>query len=168
MPVATVAPRSAPNIFQTEAAQATIRRAIADCVDMPGALLPMLHQIQHGLGFIPPDAVPSIAAALNLSRAEVHGVITYYPHFRQTPPGNCTVQVCRAEACQARGGEALVAHAKATLGCDFDQTTGDGSVTLEAVYCLGHCAVGPNIMVGATLHARITPSKFDALIRGAK
>jgi formate dehydrogenase subunit gamma len=153
------------------AQQAAIVDAIADCIDMPGAMLPLLHGIQHALGFIPPAAVPLIADALNVSRAEVHGVITYYTHFRQTPPGDCTLQVCRAEACQARGSDALVAHAKAVLGCDFGETTLDGSVTLQAAYCLGHCAVGPNIMIGDLLHARITPGKFDALIaaqRGAK
>lgn len=149
----------------------TVSDVIAACKSMPGAMLPMLHGIQDALGYIPPDAVPMIADALNVSRAEVHGVITYYHHFRQAPAGNCVVQLCRAEACQARGSEALAAHAKAALACDFHETTADGSVTLEPVYCLGHCAVGPNIAIGDTLHARITPEKFDALIhatRGAK
>ena len=107
----------------------------------PGALLPVLHAIQETMGFIPPDAVPLVAEALNLSRAEVHGVITFYHHFRQQPPGRHVLQLCRAEACQSMGGEALADHARATLGCDFHETTADGAVTLEPVYCLGNCAL---------------------------
>ncbi|MEN6585049.1 MAG: formate dehydrogenase subunit gamma [Sulfuricella sp.] len=123
----------------------------------PGALLPILHDIQHELGYVPEDAVPLIAKELNLSRAEVHGVITYYHHFRQTPPGKHVVRVCRAEACQANGGEALAAHAATRLRHD--------DVTLEQVYCLGLCACGPAIQIDeTTLHARVTPEKFDALM----
>ena len=138
---------------------------------MPGAMLPILHGIQDAVGYIPSDAVAMIADGLNVSRAEVHGVITYYHHFRQEPAGKRLVQICRAEACQARGADALVAHAKAALGCDFHQTTADGELTLEPAYCLGQCAVGPNMTIGNELHARITPEKFDALTnakRGTK
>ena len=148
-----------------------IRQVIASQKFIPGALLPTLHGIQDVIGYIPPEVVPLIAEELNLSRAEVHGVITYYHHFRQQPAGTHVVQICRAEACQARGADALVAHARKILGCDFHQTTPDGEVTLEPVYCLGHCAVGPNIAIGDELYARITPDRFDALInakRGAK
>jgi len=147
---------------------ATVVTVIDACKSMPGAMLPILHGIQEAVGYIPPDAIPMIADELNLSRAEVHGVITYYHHFRQQPAGKRLVQLCRAEACQARGAEALVAHAKAVLGCDFHQTTADGEVTLEPVYCLGQCAVGPNMTIGDELHARITPQKFDALINAAR
>ena len=112
-----------------------------------GALLPILHAIQAEHGHVPAEAVPLVADRLNLSRAEVHGVISYYHHFRQVPAGKHVVQVCRAEACQARGGEALAAHAKQSLGMDFHETTADGSVTLEPVYCLGQCACGPAMMV---------------------
>ena len=123
----------------------------------PGALLPMLHEIQDALGYIPHEAVPPIARALNLSRAEVHGVITYYAHFRQTPPGRHVVRVCCAEACQAVGGEALAEHARARLA--------GSDVMLEPVYCLGLCACGPSVQVDeTTLHARVTPEKFDALL----
>ncbi len=123
----------------------------------PGALLPMLHEIQDALGCIPPEAVPPIATALNLSRAEVHGVISYYAHFRQTPPGRHVIRVCCAEACQAVGGEALAEHARARLA--------GSELTLEPVYCLGLCACGPSVQVDeTTLHARVTPEKFDALI----
>ncbi len=122
-----------------------------------GALLPILHDIQHELGYVPEDAVPLIAKQLNLSRAEVHGVITYYHHFRQTPPGKHVVQVCCAEACQANGSEALAAHAAKRLQ--------GANVTLEPAYCLGLCSVGPNIRIDETeLHARVTPEKFDALM----
>lgn len=142
----------------------TVRQIITTHQSMPGALLPILHAIQDTTGFIPPDSVPLIAVALNLSRAEVHGVITYYHHFRQAPAGSHLLQICRAEACQARGADALVAHAIKLLGCDFHQTTADGAVTLEPVYCLGQCAVGPNIVIGDALHARITPARLDALL----
>jgi formate dehydrogenase subunit gamma len=125
----------------------------------PGALLPVLHDIQDRLGYVPPEAVPDIARALNLSRAEVHGVISYYHHFRQTPPPRHVVRLCRAEACQARGSEALAAHAEARLR--------GSEVALEPVYCLGLCASGPAVQIGeARLHARLTPDKFDALIAG--
>jgi formate dehydrogenase subunit gamma len=147
---------------------ATVRDVIKACKSMPGAMLPVLHGIQDAVGYVPPDAVPMIADELNVSRAEVHGVITYYHHFRQEPAGKRLVQLCRAEACQARGADALAAHAKAVLGCDFHQTTTDGEVTLEPAYCLGQCAVGPNMTIGDELHARITPEKFDALIHAGR
>jgi formate dehydrogenase subunit gamma len=122
-----------------------------------GALLPILHDIQHALGYVPDGAVPLIAKQLNLSRAEVHGVITYYHHFRQTPPGKHVVHVCCAEACQANGSEALAAHAAARLQ--------HGDITMEPIYCLGLCSIGPNIQINeTTLHAHVTPKKFDALI----
>ncbi|MDO9273692.1 MAG: formate dehydrogenase subunit gamma [Rugosibacter sp.] len=143
----------------------TIENILAAKQSLPGALLPILHDIQDALGYIPPDAVPSIARALNLSRAEVHGVITYYHYFRQTPPGRHVVRVCRAEACQSVGCEALATHVQSALACEFHATSADGDVTLEAVYCLGHCAVGPNIQIDeTTLHARMTPEKFDRLL----
>lgn len=133
-------------------------------LDLPGALLPMLHAIQDEFGYVPENAVPVIASALNLSRAEVHGVITFYHHFRQHPPGRHVVQVCRAEACQAVGAGALEAHAKKCLGVDFHETTADGAVTLEAVYCLGNCAVGPSLRVDDDIVGRITPARFDDII----
>jgi formate dehydrogenase subunit gamma len=135
----------------------TVLRIIAAKQTLPGALLPILHDIQEELGYIPPESVSLIAKALNLSRAEVHGVITYYHHFRQTPPGRHVVRVCCAEACQAVGGEALADHARARL---------EGSdLTLEPVYCLGLCAIGPVLQIDeTTLHARVTPEKFDTLM----
>ncbi len=133
-----------------------------------GALLPILHAIQAEHGYVPADAVPVIADRLNLSRAEVHGVISYYHHFRKTPAGKIVVQLCQAEACQSVGSEAVTEHAKRSLGIDFHETTADGHVTLEPVYCLGHCACGPSMMVGERLHARVDKAKFDALIARAR
>ena len=123
----------------------------------PGALLPILHDIQHALGYVPDEAVPLIAKELNLSRAEVHGVVTYYHHFRRTPPPRHVVHVCCAEACQANGSEALAEHAAARLQ--------HGDITMEPVYCLGLCSIGPAVQIDeTTLHARVTPEKFDRLV----
>jgi formate dehydrogenase subunit gamma len=131
---------------------------------MPGALLPILHAIQDELGWVPPDATPLIAAALNLSRAEVHGVISFYHHFRTHPPGRHVVQICRAESCQAMGGAALEGHAKKQLGIDFHDTTVDGAVTLEPVYCLGNCACSPAIRVDDEIVGRVDAARFDDVI----
>ncbi|WP_018411750.1 formate dehydrogenase subunit gamma [Methyloversatilis thermotolerans] len=131
---------------------------------LPGALLPMLHAIQDEFGHVPEQAVPVIARSLNLSRAEVHGVITFYHHFRTHAPGRHVVQVCRAEACQSVGAAALEAHAKKCLGIDFHETTADGAVTLEAVYCLGNCALGPSVRVGDDVIGRVSPERFDDII----
>ncbi len=150
--------------MSAQSLQACIDACLARPGGNEGALLPILHAIQAEHGHVPADAVPLIADRLNLSRAEVHGVISYYHHFRQAPAGKHVVQLCRAEACQARGGEALAAHAKQALGIDFHQTTADGRVTLEPVYCLGQCACGPAMMVDDAVHAQVTPLRFDALL----
>lgn len=131
---------------------------------MPGALLPVLHDVQDALGHIPAHVVPEIAAALGLSRAEVHGVVTYYHHFRTEPAGRHVVRICRAEACQAMGADRLLAHAKQRLGCDMHGMTPDGAFTLEPVYCLGLCANSPAMMLDDEPHARVTPSAFDACV----
>ncbi len=141
-----------------------VRDALARHADEPGALLPILHDVQDALGYIPPEAVPIIAKGLNLSRAEVHGVIKYYHHFRSEPAGRVVVQVCRAESCQAVGANELMAHAEKVLGCASHHTRADGAYTLEPVYCLGMCALSPAIMVGEKLHARMTPEKFDRVV----
>ncbi len=144
---------------------AAIAAIVAARQAMPGALLPILHEIQDTQGFIPDEAVPVIASALSLSRAEVHGVITFYHHFRQQPAGRHVVQICRAEACQSVGADALVAHAKRALGCDFHETTADGQVTLEPVFCLGQCACGPAMQIDEQLHGFVDARRFDALIQ---
>jgi formate dehydrogenase subunit gamma len=135
----------------------------------PGrSLLAILHAIQDELGFVPPDAVAPLARTMNLSRAEVHGVITYYHHFRTQPAAAVTVQLCRAEACRSMGTEALARHIEAQTGCRFDAEHQHGAaVELESVYCLGQCALSPALMINGTLHAKITPHKFDALFAAA-
>jgi formate dehydrogenase subunit gamma len=138
--------------------------ACARLKTLPGALLPILHAVQEALTFIPKDAVPLIAKELNLSIAEVHGVVTFYHYFLQERPGRSVVHLCRAEACQALGSVALETHVKARLGIDYHGTTRDGAITLEPVYCLGNCALGPSIMIDQQLHGRVTAERFDALV----
>ncbi|MGF6994981.1 NAD(P)H-dependent oxidoreductase subunit E [Paraburkholderia sp. GAS32] len=135
----------------------------------PGrSLLAVLHAIQDELGYVPPDTVAPLARAMNLSRAEVHGVITYYHHFRTQPAAPVTVQLCRAEACRSMGTEALAQHIETHTGCRFDAEHRHGeTVELESVYCLGQCALSPAMMVNGTLHAKVTPQKFDALFAAA-
>ena len=134
--------------------------------DQPGGLLPLLHAIQNELGYVPADSVAEIARAMNLSRAEVHGVISFYHDFRSQPAGNHVLQICRAEACQSMGSRALEEHARQALRVDFGETTADGAVTLEPVYCLGNCACSPSIRLDDSIHARVTPARLDALLAG--
>lgn len=131
---------------------------------MPGSLLPILHSIQDTLGYIPPAAVADIASALNLSKAEVHGVISFYHYFRDTAPGQHTIHICRAESCQAMNGKALEKHAKQKLNIDFHETTADGRFSLEPIYCLGNCACSPSITIDKEVFGRVTPEKFDQLL----
>lgn len=141
-----------------------LRHLVALHQDSPGGLLPALHAVQDALGHVPDEAVPLLAEGFNLSRAEVHGVITYYHHFRRTPPGRHVVEVCRAEACQACGAEALLAQAASLLGCASQHTRADGAVTLQPVYCLGLCASSPALRIDDQLHARVTPQRLQALL----
>lgn len=141
-----------------------VQAAIEANQHRPGALLPILHAIQHELGYVPAEAVPDIAGALNLSRAEVHGVISFYHDFRSEPPGRHLVHLCRAEACQSMGADALVDHACKRLGIEFHGTTGDGAISLEPIYCLGNCALSPAMMVDGELYGRVTPARFDAIM----
>jgi len=129
-----------------------------------GALMPVLHTVQETLGFIPRDSVALIADALSLSRAEIHGVISFYHDFRYEPAGEHLIHLCRAEACQAMGARELERHARARLGIDFGETTADGLFTLEPVYCLGNCACSPSIRINDDIHARVSADSFDALI----
>src|SRR5581483_12335104 len=134
-----------------------VRGIVSRLKDTPGALLPILHEIQATIGFVPEDAVVIVAEALNLSRAEVHGTISFYHYFRERAPGRHTIHLCRAEACQAMNQRALEAHAKDRLGIDFHGTTGDGAFSLEPVYCLGNCACSPAMMIDGELYGRVTP-----------
>lgn len=129
-----------------------------------GPLLPILHDLQAAFGHVPAQAVALIAAALNLSRAEVHGVVSFYHDFRAEPAGRTVVKLCRAEACQARGGRELQAAAERMLGAPMGATTPDGAVTLEPVYCLGLCASGPAALVDNAPVARLTPERLGELL----
>lgn len=141
-----------------------VENILAELQGTPGALLPILHSIQNELGYVPPEAVPAIAKALNLSRAEVHGVVSFYHYFRSSPPGRNTLQICRAESCQAMGSRVLEAHAKQSLKVDFYQTTADGEITLLPVYCLGNCACSPSVRVGDTIYSHVDTEKFDSIV----
>lgn len=141
-----------------------IHQLIARYRHTPGGLLPLLHAIQDELGYVPPETVAPIALAMRLSRAEVHGVISFYHDFRSEPGGRHRLQICRAEACQAMGSRALEAHARERLGIDFGATTEDGSISLEAVYCLGNCACSPSVRLDDDVHARVDPARLDALL----
>ena len=129
-----------------------------------GPLMPILHDLQRVFGYIDSRAVPLVAAALNLSKAEVHGVITFYKDFRSEPPGALLVQVCRAEACQSMGAERLASHVRKRLGVHFGGTTSDGAVTLEQVFCLGNCALSPAVRIDGQLEGRVDEARFDELV----
>jgi formate dehydrogenase subunit gamma len=131
-----------------------------------GGLLPALHDLQAVFGFIPDAAVRLLAQAFNLSRAEVHGVVTFYHDFRRAPAGRHVVKLCQAEACQAMGSRRLAAHAGACLGVALGGTTPDGRVTLEPIYCLGLCATAPAAMVDGAVLGRVTPARLDAVLEG--
>ncbi|MEO7986255.1 MAG: formate dehydrogenase subunit gamma [Gemmatimonadales bacterium] len=141
-----------------------VDRVLAGLRTMPGGLIPILHAIQEELGYIPPESVSAIANGLNLSRAEVHGVISFYHDFRSEPPGRHVVHVCRAESCQAVGAEALLAHARERLGVELHGTSADGAVTLEPVYCLGNCALSPAVMVDREVFGRVSAERLDTLL----
>ncbi|MEZ4362646.1 MAG: formate dehydrogenase subunit gamma [Kofleriaceae bacterium] len=143
-----------------------IRAAVAAHRDLPGALLPILHAIQDELGYLPEPTVPLVADGLNLSRAEVHGVITFYSDFRSEAPGRHVLKVCRAEACQAMGAEALVAHLRERHGLELGATSEGGAVTAEAVYCLGNCALSPAVLVDEHPHGRVSRERLDELLAG--
>ena len=143
---------------------AEIRRLAEARKTEAGALLPILHAIQDSLGYVPETAVPIVAEVLNLSRAEVHGVVTFYHFFRTKPPGKQTLYVCRAEACQSMGSRELERYARTKLGVDFHETTADGRFSLEPVYCLGNCACSPAVMVDETVYGRVTPQRLDEIL----
>jgi formate dehydrogenase subunit gamma len=144
--------------------QETVTKVVDRLKDTPGALLPILHGIQDALGYVPPAAVPLIADGLNLSRAEIHGVISFYHYFRDTKPGRHTIHLCRAEACQSMHQKATESHAKQKLGVEYHGTTANGAFTFEPVYCLGNCACSPAMMVDGELYGRVTPKRFDEIV----
>lgn len=141
---------------------------ISEHQHMPGALMPLLHAIQDNIGYVPESSYSQIGKALSLSVAEVHGVVTFYHHFRTHKPGRHVMQICRAESCQSMGSEALEAHAKKCLNVDYHQTTSDDAITLEAVYCLGNCALSPAVMLDEEVYGRVSAEDLDALIAEAR
>lgn len=142
---------------------------LADILDahrgMEGALLPILHAVQAAFGHVPQEALPIIAKDLNISKAEAHGVMSFYHDFRDKPAGRSVLKLCRAEACQAQGSDALAAAVQAKLGLDWHETSADGTVTLEPVFCLGLCACGPAAMVDGQLVGRATVETLLAKVR---
>ncbi len=141
---------------------------IASLKGRDGPLLPILHAIQQTFGCIPEAAEPLIADQLNITRAEVHGVVTFYHDFRRAPAGRHVLKLCRAEACQSMGSDALVAHLERSLGLSCGETSADGQITVEAVYCLGLCAVAPSAMFDGTVVGRLNEQRLDALVAEAK
>jgi formate dehydrogenase subunit gamma len=151
-------------VTEVAADERELRRLASVHAGKPGALLPILHAIQERFGHVPPQAVAVVADVLNLSRADVHGVVSFYHDFRAAPPGRHVVKLCRAEACQAVGARGLERHATAALGVAFGETTADGAITLEPVYCLGNCAAGPSMMVDGEPIGRVDEAAFDAAV----
>jgi formate dehydrogenase subunit gamma len=135
---------------------------------LPGALLPILHAIQEEFGYVDAAATPLIADALNLSRAEVHGVISFYHDFRNAPAGKHVLRICRAESCQAMGCDALIAHVERRSGIQLGDTTSDGSLTVEQVFCLGNCALSPAVMLDGEPYGRVSARVADFLIDSAQ
>ena len=141
---------------------------IAEHAGLEGATLVILHALQEAFGYVPEPAIPMVAEALNLSRAEVHGVFTFYHDFRHAPAGHHVLKLCRAEACQAAGGDALAARAEAKLGIALGHTTADERVTLEPIYCLGLCATAPSAMLDGRIVGRLDEARLDALVAEAQ
>jgi formate dehydrogenase subunit gamma len=137
---------------------------IGKLAGLDGAALPILHKLQEMFGCVPLEAEPLIAGALNLSRAEVHGIVTFYHEFRRTPPGRHVLRVCRAEACQAVGGEAVADRARLSLDVNWHGTSADGAVTLEPVFCLGFCATGPAALLDGEPLVRLNPARMAQML----
>ncbi|HAB63862.1 MAG TPA: formate dehydrogenase subunit gamma [Pseudomonas sp.] len=153
-----------PQRFAPDQCQAVAREVLAARRGQPGALLPILHDIKDRLGAVPPDLLPMIAEELCLSRAEVHGVVSFYHDFRASPPGRHVLKLCQAEACQSMGVKALTAELEQRLGLPLGETLEDGSLSFEAVYCLGNCACAPSAMLNGELHGRVDAEELMALL----
>ena len=147
--------------------RAAVERIAQSLKHKPGALMLILRRVQDAVGWVPAGAVPVIAKILNLSRAEVHGVVTFYHDFRHQPPAKNVIKVCRAESCQAMGAVALADHVRKRVGCDFGHSSADGNFTLDAIYCFGNCACSPAVMVNGKLLGRVTPARFDEVLAKA-
>ena len=149
-------------------ATARVEEILNKHMALEGPLLPILHAIQAEFGHIPQVVLPLIARALNISRAEVHGVMSFYHDFRESPAGTHVVKLCRAESCQSMGADRIADHAQKSLGIAWHETSKDGQVTLEPVFCLGLCACGPAAMVDGKLIGRVDEARIDAIIGGLK
>jgi formate dehydrogenase subunit gamma len=145
--------------------ESVVRRVVADHRGQRGALLPVLHALQAELGHVPQEAIPVLADELNLSRADVHGVVTFYHDFRREPAGRTTVRICRAEACQAMGADRLVKYTR-EAGLPMGETSADGAVTVEQVFCLGNCALGPSVEANGRLYGRMSPARLGSILNG--
>jgi len=145
-----------------------IAEIIAPYRELEGAAMPMLHAVQAAYGYVPEAAVPVVAQALNLSRAEVHGIVSFYHDFRHAPAGRTVLRLCRAEACQSFGADRLAAHASNKLGISWHETTPDGAITLEPIFCLGLCAAAPCAMVNERSVARLDTARLDAILEDAR
>ena len=158
----------APGVPSVESWSGAVEEALARHRGERGALLPVLHDIQDRTGHVPPAAHPRIADALGLSQADVHGVVTFYHDFRSRPPGRRVIKLCRAEACQAMGSEALAETLKSLAGTDFGSTSPDAAVTIENVYCLGNCACSPALMLDGSLEGRVTAGRLEEIVAEAR
>ncbi|MGC4982789.1 NAD(P)H-dependent oxidoreductase subunit E [Streptomyces sp. DT193] len=145
--------------------EGVVRTAAAVHRDQRGALLPVLHAVQAELGCVPKEAIPVLADEFNLSRADVHGVVTFYHDFRTEPGGRTAVRICRAEACQALGADGLVTYVR-EAGLALGETSADGAVTVEEVFCLGNCALGPSVEVNGRLYGRVAPARLGSMLNG--
>ena len=132
--------------------------------DMPGALLPILHALQDEFGYVDESVVPVIADALNISKADVHGTISFYHDFRHHPPGKHVLKMCRAESCQSRGCDDVIDHVEKRLGAKLGESTADGNITLSAVYCLGNCSLSPAVLLDGKPYGRVSKQVADFLI----
>ena len=155
-------------MLDTDALSIRIDEILRDHAGLEGALLPILHAVQAELGHVPQAIIPQVAQALNISRAEVHGVISFYHDFREAPAGRHVLKLCRAEACQAMGAERVAERVKQALGIDWHGTTPDGAVSLEPVFCLGLCACAPAAMLDGRLVGRCDDARADALLAGIR
>ncbi len=158
-------------LASTQAPDDVVQRTaavIADNKGLEGPLLPILHGIQEEFGFVPTESLPVIADALNISKAEVHGVVTFYHDYRRAPAGRHVLKICRAEACQSMGSDAIAARIQQLLGIGFHETAKDGSVTLEPVYCLGLCACAPSAMLDGEVIGRLDADKLDEIVAEAR
>jgi len=160
-------PKNNTHLEKAEWDEKVALQVIAQFAVLKGGLMEALHGLQQAFGYVPPESYGMLADAFNLSRAEVYGVKSFYHDFRSEPAGRHVIRICQAESCQARGSRALTAHAQEMLGIRLGETSHDGHFTLEAVYCLGNCAISPNLAMDGKIHGRMTTDRLERLLKGA-